>query len=273
MISASDIEIASTLGNLDVDAGHSVSFTALTGEVSFNATSGDIIFTTGGATSQISFYANGGSNPYVFNDDNQDVDLQFKTTGSEYGFYIDAGNDRVGILTNTPAYPLDVNGIIGATNFISSVAVGTSPYACTSTTLNTNLNADLWDGHQFVDYLDQAIKTSSTPTFAGVFYAAEHDNGDSGSADTIDWSVGNKQKSTLTDNCEFTFTAPGGTCNLLLRLIQDGTGGHTVTWPLAVLWADSTAPTLSTDPNAIDIIAFYYDGTNYYGQASLDFGS
>jgi len=30
-------------------------------------------------------------------------------------------------------------------NFISSVATGTSPYACTSTTLNTNLNADLLD--------------------------------------------------------------------------------------------------------------------------------
>lgn len=32
-----------------------------------------------------------------------------------------------------------------ATNFISNVATGTQPYACTSTTLNTNLNADMVD--------------------------------------------------------------------------------------------------------------------------------
>lgn len=32
-------------------------------------------------------------------------------------------------------------------NFISTVAIGTQPYACTSTTANTNLNADLLDGN------------------------------------------------------------------------------------------------------------------------------
>jgi len=37
-------------------------------------------------------------------------------------------------------------GIIVGSNFLSNKATGTSPYACTSTTLNTNLNADLLDG-------------------------------------------------------------------------------------------------------------------------------
>lgn len=36
-----------------------------------------------------------------------------------------------------------------ADSFVSTVAVGTSPYACTSTTLNTNLNADLWDSQDY----------------------------------------------------------------------------------------------------------------------------
>ncbi|MCK9370789.1 hypothetical protein M0R04_12840 [Candidatus Dojkabacteria bacterium] len=57
------------------------------------------------------------------------------------------------------------DGTVTAPNYISNVAVGTSPFACTSTTLNTNLNADLWDGYQFSDYLDQAVKTTSKPTF------------------------------------------------------------------------------------------------------------
>jgi len=58
--------------------------------------------------------------------------------------------------------------VITAANFVSSVAVGASPYACTSTTLNTNLNADLWDGYEFADYLDQAVKQVSSPQFANL---------------------------------------------------------------------------------------------------------
>jgi hypothetical protein len=38
------------------------------------------------------------------------------------------------------------NGLVNASRFNSRVATGTQPYACTSTTLNTNLNADLLDG-------------------------------------------------------------------------------------------------------------------------------
>lgn len=37
--------------------------------------------------------------------------------------------------------------IFSAPNFVSTVATGTQPYATTSTTLNTNLNADLLDGN------------------------------------------------------------------------------------------------------------------------------
>jgi len=40
-------------------------------------------------------------------------------------------------------------------------AVGTAPLTITSTTVCTNLNADLWDGYQFADYLNQAVKTTS----------------------------------------------------------------------------------------------------------------
>jgi hypothetical protein len=60
------------------------------------------------------------------------------------------------------------NNNVLVTSIISSIATGTQPYACTSTTLNTNLNADLWDGYQFADYLDQAVKTTSSPTFANI---------------------------------------------------------------------------------------------------------
>lgn len=99
----------------------------------------------------------------------------------------------------------------------------------------------------------------------------ETDNGNSSTADTIDWRASNKQKSTLTGNCTFTFTAPGGPCSLILKLAQDATGSRTVTWPAAVKWAAGVAPTLTTTASRVDIIAFHYDGTNYFGSSSLNY--
>ena len=114
--------------------------------------------------------------------------------------------------------------------------------------------------------------TFSAPQFTTqAYFDGEVDNGNSSTADTIDWTAGNKQKSTLTGNCTFTFTAPSGPCNLILKLVQDGTGSRTVTWPATVKWPEGTAPTLSTAANSVDIVSFYYDGTNYHGQASLAF--
>lgn len=106
---------------------------------------------------------------------------------------------------------------------------------------------------------------------ANTAYFTETDNGNSGTADTIDWTASNKQRSTLTGNCTFTFTAPGGPCSLVLKLIQDGTGSRTVTWPATVHWPGGTAPTLTTTANKVDIITFYWDGTTYFGNSSLNY--
>lgn len=116
------------------------------------------------------------------------------------------------------------------------------------------------------------VSTTETPVFErGVTFDEEYDNGNSGNALTIDWDDGQKQKVTLTDDCTFTFTAPDGVGNFILRLVQDGTGNRTVTWPASVLWPGNSAPTLSTAAAAIDLVAFYVDGTNYYGVFGLDF--
>lgn len=89
---------------------------------------------------------------------------------------------------------------------------------------------------------------------------------------TIDWGLGNKFYFTFgAQNDTFTFTAPGGPCDLILVLKQDGTGSRTVTWPNTVMWPGGTAPTLSTGVAAVDLISFYWDGTNYFGNSSLDY--
>jgi hypothetical protein len=54
-------------------------------------------------------------------------------------------------------------------------------------------------------------------------------------------------------------------------MIQDGTGGRTVTFPAAVKWAGGAQPTWVTTAAAINIATFLYDGTNYWGTGGTGF--
>jgi len=101
-------------------------------------------------------------------------------------------------------------------------------------------------------------------------YFTETDNGNSSTADTIDWRISNKQKSTLTGNVTYTFTAPSGPASLILKILT-GAGSFTVTWPAAVKWAGGAAPTITATASKMDLICFYYDGTNYWGTYSQNY--
>jgi hypothetical protein len=102
-------------------------------------------------------------------------------------------------------------------------------------------------------------------TFNGVY-----DVGNSGTAATVNWTNGSIQKVTLTGNAALTFVAPSGASRCSLLLLQDTVGTRTVTWP-TVKWAGAVAPTLTTTTSRTDIVTFLYDGTSYYGSASLNF--
>ena len=96
-------------------------------------------------------------------------------------------------------------------------------------------------------------------------------NGNSGATFTIDWTAAQKQTITLNNNCTFTFTAPTGVGNFTLRVVQDGSGNRLATWPSpSVKWPGGSAPQLSQAPGAVDLISYYYNGTNYYGTFSLN---
>jgi hypothetical protein len=106
---------------------------------------------------------------------------------------------------------------------------------------------------------------------AAYFDAAQTATGDG--ATTIDWGLGNKFHFLFgAFNEVFTFTAPPGPTNLILRMIQDGVGNRTATWPATVDWPASTAPTLSTGAADVDLIAFYFDGSSYLGGFNPNYG-
>jgi hypothetical protein len=152
-------------------------------------------------------------------------------------------NGNVGIGSSAPLRPLDVAGVA---YFSGNVGIGsTAPGA--------------------------KLVINNTANFS-VFY----DNGSSGASKTIDWNNGNKQKVTITASCTFTFTAPAGPVNVLLMAVHTNNATvYTETWPSGspgdVLWPSNTAPILTDTSNAVDIISCFYNGTDYYCQAGMNF--
>jgi hypothetical protein len=106
----------------------------------------------------------------------------------------------------------------------------------------------------------------------GQYGSTEHNAGSpSSGALSINWNNGNAQKITLNANiATLTLSNPRSGYRYLLRVVQDSTGGRTLTWPATVKWPAGTAPTLS-GANKVDLIALYWDGTSYYASSALNY--
>jgi len=80
--------------------------------------------------------------------------LRVQKSDASAVFDVDTTNKRVGILTESPGYPLDVAGQIRLSGqLISTLATGTAPFSITSTTAVSNLNADMVDGKHSTDFV------------------------------------------------------------------------------------------------------------------------
>ena len=89
---------------------------------------------------------------------------------------------------------------------------------------------------------------------------------------TVDFRNGQNIKFTFgAQNDTWTTTAPSEPGVFLVYIIQDGTGGRTLTLPATWKFAGGTQPTLSTGSAAVDIFSVTYDGTNFFmGTFMLD---
>ena len=178
---------------------------------------------------------------------------------------IDSGTvDNITSLTATTDLDIGDNDLRAQTLTADGLTSGRVVFATT--------NGQLTDDSHLTFDTDTltATKIGATEFAAEVGFTQQETTGDG--TTTIDWSLGNKYKLTFgAQNETFTFTAPNNPCNLTLILIQDATGSRTVTWSTPVEWVGASAPTLSTGANDVDIVSFYYDGSTYYGMASLNF--
>ena len=97
---------------------------------------------------------------------------------------------------------------------------------------------------------------------------------------SINWNSGNKYHLLLENSSTVTFaTNPTNPCNLLLNVEQGNVGSKVITCAVTsgtIYWAgggvlNTDEPTLTTTDDKTDILSFYFDGTNYFGVATLDF--
>jgi hypothetical protein len=99
---------------------------------------------------------------------------------------------------------------------------------------------------------------------AGPLAVAEVDDGNSGASKTIDFSSSPNHKLTLTANCTLTLTGDSGGGIYVLKLVQGGAGSFLITLPANSKHPSGSAPVLTTTVGAVDILTYYYDGTNRY---------
>ena len=189
------------------------------------------------------------------------------SNGTQYQGNIQQARLYAGSITSLSAN-LTVNQAIGLhTSSGWAGSVGTTSGAATAYALlnedsttqiqtNGNLNVSgnvsftsnikLAGNGQLVNYRDKVLALGST-----------------GGSIAFDVSQAPTYTLTLTSNLSGSFSNMPAGSSLTLVITQDGTGGRTQSWT-GVKWAGGSS-TLSTSAGAIDIINFYFDGTNYYG--------
>jgi hypothetical protein len=193
-----------------------------------------------------------------------------------------APNGSAANLTNFPTLNQNTTG--NAANVTGVVAVangGTGAATLTGYVKGTGTTAMTASSTIPVADVTGAAPLAS-PTFTGAvtapIYATTPQALTFGSP--ISWNPANGLNAsvTLTGNGTLSFSSPptAGAYGTLV-VTQDGAGSRTLTLPIStnkVLGsATTTAIALSTAANAIDIVNFYYDGSNYFWNVGQGYGS
>ena len=251
-------------GTISVDAGiitgaTSITSTAFVGALTGNA-SGTAATVTGAAQTNITSL---GTLTTLTVDD---ITIDGSTISDSGDFTIDIGGDII-LDADGDQVTMKFGGAAGQIDFTNA---NSGDGIIQQKVDAKDLVIQQFDGDEVIRFTDGGdVKVTNT-----VYFAAETANTiGNGATGTIDWNVSQKQKVTITGTgITCNFTNPAGACNLLLKVVQGDGSDVIATWDGDIKWpTNDTVPTLSTGNGDIDIISFYFDGTNYFGVASLDF--
>ncbi len=160
---------------------------------------------------------------------------------------IDSARIDFNDLTNN-AVASGVTSITGTANQI--IVTGT-----TTPNLSTPQNIDTGASVRFASLgLGTAPIANSVMAAQGQYYSIENNIGGQGSNFTVDWSQGNVQYVTLTNNVTITFSNPKAGSRYLLHVA----GAFTPTFPASVRWPSGVTPTPTAVAGKKDIYTFVY---------------
>jgi hypothetical protein len=164
---------------------------------------------------------------------------------------------RFGIGT-FPSQPLDVNG----NTYISGNAQINGIVNASSLTVGTSVTANA------TGVYTTGVVNSAGISTSGVFNIASANVLSQVLVDgtTVSWNIALGQIATITLANNRTMAAPTNlkVGSYVLYVKQDAVGTRLMTWNSVFKWANGTAPTLTTNANATDVLRFDSDGTNLY---------
>jgi len=198
-------------------------------------------------------------------------------TGSFWGVQSGTTWGLIGSPTNAACIVGSLVGFSSGANFGTFTGAVGSPSTCAS------LTGSLWGIQSGTTFGLIGSPTNAgwlTGSFAGtmanpriyqrVYFDSEYNNGSLiGSPVVINWASGNKQLVLVSGGLTFNFTN-GSVGNYVLRLKNGGafTADYNTT---LIKWQGGTKFVNSQTLNVLDIVSFYCDGTNYYGQGASSF--
>jgi len=178
---------------------------------------------------------------------------------------------------NNKVSALELNGPVTTSNTISNL-VGQGLEVSSN---NLQLLSTVYDGTDLVANVNNTSVTTDGATVNGTTDTEQLDFqdardtpnvvADAGSSYNIDLSLSNQHKITLTEDCTLSISNITNGSNFTLYIEQDGTGGHSVTFPTS-LTPNGNALTVTQDANAIDRFVFdQIDGDVILTRAGRDF--
>lgn len=171
-----------------------------------------------------------------------------------------AWTNAVAVAGNTWANTLAFSTGISATAWANSVGAAGNSY--------TNYVGDSANSFANFTYAPKVSPTIHNPTLTGTATInANIANQILTDGPTISWNTSLGSVATVTLGGNRAIAAPTNLKigSYILHIIQDGTGGRTLTWNSVFKWPAGVAPVLTTTGNRRDLFSFVCDGTNLYG--------
>jgi hypothetical protein len=153
---------------------------------------------------------------------------------------------------------------------VSGLAANVATFLATPS--SANLAAALTDETGTGANVFATAPTLSNPTITN-YVETYYNIGTVTSTVTLDLANGTFQNLTLTSATALTVTMPTATAgkSFILMVRQPASGTATTVTFTGVKWPASTAPTITATLSRADILAFFSDGTNWYGSFVQNF--